>query len=101
MSAEQDLPLKKLQQINLDKSLKIYKERFANAGDFTFVFDGNFKMDSIRPLLEKYLGSLPSTSKKEQARNLNIHIPPGKIEAIAKKGKEPQATVQTGDQWQL
>ena len=85
--------LEKLQQINLDKVMKILKERFANAGDFTFVFDGNFNTDSIRPLLEKYLGSLPSDTTKEQARNLNIHIPPGKIEAVAKKGKEPQATV--------
>jgi zinc protease len=85
--------VEKLQQINLDKSLKIYKERFSNAGDFTFVFDGNFKTDSIKPLLEKYLGSLPSTGQKEEARNLNIHIPAGKITAITKKGKEPQASV--------
>ena len=85
--------LEKLQQISLDKVMKIFKERFSNAGDFTFVFDGNFNTDSIRPLLEKYLGSLPSNLTKEQARNLNIHIPPGKIEAVAKKGKEPQASV--------
>jgi zinc protease len=73
--------------------MRFYKERFANAGDFTFVFTGNFKIDSIRPLLEKYLGSLPSSSMKEQARDLKIHIPRGKIEAIARKGKEPKATV--------
>ena len=85
--------VEKMRQISLNKSLKIYKERFSNAGDFTFVFDGNFNTDSIRPLLTKYLGSLPSTGKKEQARNLNIHIPPGKIEAVARKGKEPQASV--------
>jgi zinc protease len=85
--------LEKLHQINLDKVMRIFKERFSNAADFTFIFDGNFNTDSIRGLLEKYLGSLPSDSLKEQARNLNIHIPPGKIEAIARKGKEPQATV--------
>jgi len=85
--------VEKLQRIDLDKSINIYKERFSNAGDFTFVFDGNFNVDSIKPLLENYLGSLPSTGQKEQARNLNIHIPPGKIEAVARKGKEPQATV--------
>lgn len=83
----------KLKQINLDKSLKIYRERFANAGDFTFVFVGNFNVDSIKPLLETYLGSLPATGEKEEARDLHIQIPPGKIVAIAKKGKEPQAMV--------
>ena len=36
---------------------------------------------------------MPSDSRRDSARNLNIHIPPGKIEAIARKGKEPQATV--------
>ena len=85
--------LEKLHEINLDKSLAIYKERFANAGDFTFLFDGNFKTDSIRPLLEKYLGSLPSSPGKEEARDLKIHIPTGKIEATARKGKEPKASV--------
>ena len=85
--------LEKLHQISLDKIIRFYRERFANAGDFTFVFDGNFIVDSIRPLLEKYLGSLPSSSIKEHARDLKIHIPAGKIEAIARKGKEPKATV--------
>jgi zinc protease len=85
--------VEKLRQINLDQSLSIYKERFANAGDFTFVFDGNFSVDSIRPLLEEYLGSLPSTGKQEEARDLKIHIPTGKIEATAVKGNEPRASV--------
>lgn len=85
--------VEKLHQIDLDKSLAIYKERFANAGDFTFVFDGNFSVDSIRPLLEKYLGSLPGTAQQEQARDLKIHIPTGRIEATAVKGNEPRATV--------
>jgi zinc protease len=85
--------LKKLQEIDLDKLMKIYQERFANAGDFTFIFDGNFNTDSIRPLVEKYLGSLPSNSQKEVARDLHIHIPTGIITATAKKGKDPKAIV--------
>ncbi len=85
--------LDKLNQVNLDKAFSIYKERFANAGDFTFIFVGNFKVDSIRTELEKYLGSLPANGKKEEAKDLNIHIPTGKIAAIAYKGKEPKANV--------
>ena len=85
--------LEKLREINLDKAIAVYKERFANAGDFTFIFDGNFSIDSIRPLLEKYLGSLPSAQAKEEARDLNIHIPKGKIEALARAGKESKASV--------
>jgi zinc protease len=85
--------LEKLRQIDLEKVMRIYKERFANAGDFTFVFDGKFNIDSLRPLLEKYLGSLPSNGQKTLARDLHIHIPPGHIVATAKKGKDPKAIV--------
>ncbi len=85
--------LRKLHQIDLDKLLSIYKERFANAAGFTFLFTGNFNTDSIKILLEKYLGSLPGNSNREEARDLKIHIPSGKIVAIARKGKEPKATV--------
>src|SRR5262249_16489219 len=41
---------------NLDKSLAFYKDRFADASDFTFVFVGNFDLPTIKPLVERYLG---------------------------------------------
>jgi len=85
--------LEKIQQVNLDKAYNIYKERFADASNFTFTFVGSIDTNSIKPLLEKYLGSLPSTNSHELARDLGIHIPAGKIEKIVYKGKEPQSTV--------
>jgi zinc protease len=83
----------RLKQLNLDKLYKIYSERFSDASGFTFVFVGNFNTDSIRPLLEKYLGSLPSLHKKESARDLGIHIPAGQITKKVFKGSENKATV--------
>ena len=83
----------RLKQLNLDKLYGIYKERFADASGFTFVFVGNFNIDSIRPLLEKYVGSLPSLHKKETARDLGIHVPSGRITREVFKGSENQATV--------
>ena len=47
-------------QMNLQKSLAFYKDRFADASDFTFVFVGSFEIDAMRPLVERYLASLPS-----------------------------------------
>ena len=52
-------------KINLDRSIQIYKERFANAGDFTFLFVGSFDEETIKPLIEKYIGSLPGNAQKE------------------------------------
>jgi zinc protease len=85
--------LEKLQQVSLEKAYNIYKERFADASNFTFTFVGSIDTNVIKPLLEKYLGSLPSTNRHEVARDLGIHIPEGKIEKIVYKGSEPQSTV--------
>jgi zinc protease len=85
--------LEKLNQVNLDRAYTIYKERFSDAGNFTFTFVGNIDTNAIKPLLEKYLGSLPATGLHEQAKDLGIHIPPGKIEKTVYKGSEPRSTV--------
>ncbi|WP_256011016.1 M16 family metallopeptidase [Desertivirga xinjiangensis] len=85
--------ISKIEQINLDRAYAIYKERFADASDFTFTFVGSFKTDEIKPLLEQYLGSLPSLSRKEQAKDLGIYPPSGKISKSVYKGKEDKASV--------
>src|SRR5207302_5828414 len=54
-----------LAEVNPQRAFEIYKDRFANAGDFTFVFVGNVTLDSLKPLVEKYLASLPSTGRVE------------------------------------
>ncbi|MCD0489231.1 insulinase family protein [Pedobacter sp. MC2016-14] len=86
--------LAKLDQINLDRVYEIYKERFADAGGFTFTFVGSFTVDSIKPLIEQYIASLPSTKNVVKAKDLGIQIPAGKISKTVYKGTEPKATVQ-------
>jgi len=85
--------IEKLKQISLDKAYQVYKERFADAGDFTFTFVGSIDINTIKPLLEKYLGSLPATEQHQQSKDLNIHAPAGRIEKTVYKGTEPKATV--------
>ncbi|WP_213087099.1 M16 family metallopeptidase [Chitinophaga agrisoli] len=83
----------KLDQINPERALEIYKERFADASNFTFVFVGSFKIDEVKPLLEKYLGGLPSTHKAENYKDLGIYPPEGRIEKTIYKGAASKATV--------
>ncbi|HZY37573.1 MAG TPA: insulinase family protein [Mucilaginibacter sp.] len=83
----------KLEQINADVAYHFYKQRFADASGFTFTFVGNIDTNTIKPLLEKYVGSLPTNHQHEQARDLGVHIPDGKIEKNVYKGSEPQSTV--------
>lgn len=80
-------------KINLDRALSFYKERFANAGDFTFVFVGSFQDEAIRPLLEKYIGSLPFKPIKESFRDLGIRPPSGKVDTVVIKGSDPKSFV--------
>lgn len=87
------MDLQRLSQLNLDKALEIYKTRFSNANGFNFVFAGNFKIPEILPLLELYLGSLPSTDKKDSPTDLKIFVPRGQISKKVYKGSENKATV--------
>src|SRR5690606_37632889 len=57
--------IEKAEAISLERAYEIYKDRFSDASDFTFFFVGNITADSIRPLLETYLASLPATYRKE------------------------------------
>src|SRR5205814_5567782 len=49
---------------NLEKSFAFYKDRFADASDFTFVFIGDFDLAMMKPLVERYLASLPATHRQ-------------------------------------
>lgn len=80
-------------KINLDRSMMLYKERFANAGDFTFLFVGAINEQTIKPLLEKYIGSLPGSAKKETYKDLGIRPPTGMVDTVISKGSEPKSMV--------
>jgi zinc protease len=56
---------KHLSQMNIDQMHTIYRERFSHAGDFTFYLIGNIDIEKSIPLIEKYIGGIPSTNKKE------------------------------------
>ena len=78
-------------EMDLQKSLAFYKDRFADASDFTFVFAGSFDLPTIKPLVERYLGSLPSLHRKETWRNVGITPPKGVVEKTVRKGIEPKS----------
>jgi len=88
---EQPMSAATLDRIDPAKSFDFYKERFADASGFTFVFVGNFSIDSMKPLIAKWLGALPSTGRKETWRDTGIRPPKGVVQRVVKKGAEPKA----------
>lgn len=64
--------------INFDTMQKIYKERFENAGDFTFYIIGDVDAAVLKPLVEKYIDALPGNSTKETRMPREPFFPKGK-----------------------
>lgn len=83
-----------LDEIDFNKAYNIYKDRFTDASDFTFFFVGKFDKEKIKPLIEKYLGSLPAVNRKESWKDIGINYPQGVIEKTVYKGIEPKSFVQ-------
>src|SRR4051794_36975730 len=80
-------------QMSLDKSLAFYKDRFADASDFTFVFVGSFDLATMKPLVEQYLGSLPALHRTEAGRDVGIRPPPGIVAKEVTRGSTPKSEV--------
>jgi zinc protease len=76
---------------DLARSLAFYRDRFSDAGDFTFVFVGSVRPDSLKPLVEKYLASLPSAGRRESSRDTGIRPPRGVVRKTVRRGTEPKS----------
>jgi len=72
---DQPPSMEMLKQVSLDKAYKFYTERFADAGDFTFVFVGDIDMEQFKPFVEKYIASLPSKGSDEKWKNTQVREP--------------------------
>ena len=55
-------------KLNNRKMLEIYKDRFSDMNNFTFVMVGDIEPDRVELLISKYLGNLP-TQKREETFN--------------------------------
>jgi zinc protease len=68
-----------ISKITLDDIRKIYTDRFNAADEFIFFIVGNIGKDSVMPMVEKYIGSLPSAGRKETWIDRKVEQPKGKI----------------------
>jgi len=81
-------------RIDIHKAYAISADRFQDASDFNFVFIGNVDAQKMKPLIEKYIGSIPSINRKENWKDLKIQPKKGKTtRAITAEMKEPKAIV--------
>ncbi|MEZ3550796.1 MAG: insulinase family protein [Muribaculaceae bacterium] len=56
----QDVTLAELDKADYTRMFNLAKSALKNAADYTFLFTGNIDNDSIKPLLEQYIATLPA-----------------------------------------
>lgn len=80
-------------QINLDRTLAIYKTHFEDMSGMHFAFVGSLPKDTTERLIEKYIASLPVSGKKFTYKDNGVRPVKGKVNLNVQKGKEQQALV--------
>jgi zinc protease len=79
--------------INVDRALDIYRDRFSNAQGFTFVLVGKIDLTELKPLLETYLASLPSTGNTQTFKDVGLRPAKGPLKKEVNKGTEPKSLI--------
>jgi len=66
---------KMIDQLDFETMKRVYKDRIADASDFTFVFVGNIDAEKARPMIESYLGSIEDIDRKESWKDNGVGYP--------------------------
>ena len=85
------MTVEEISKMDLERSLEFYRDRFADAGDFTFVFVGRIDVEGMRPLVRRYLASLPALGREETWRDWRISPPDGVVVRSVEMGVEPKS----------
>ena len=81
-------------QIDYDRILEMYNDRFKDASDFTFYYVGNIDLETAKPLIAEYLGALPAINRKETFKDTKMSIRKGVYKnEYAKEQQTPTATI--------
>ena len=80
-----------LAQVGYDRILEMAKEQTANAAAFTFTIIGNYDEETIRPLIETYLASLPAQKKVVKGPKVSTDFKGVVINNFKHKGETPKA----------
>ncbi len=88
----QPITLERIARLDRSTMAAFYKERFANAANFSLFMVGAFKVDDVVPLVGQYIGSLPSTgTATAKFRDIEVKFPAKVERERVVKGREPRA----------
>ena len=82
-----------VEKLDYDRILEMYRQRFADADDFTFYLVGNIDLEQAKPLIAQYIGALPTLPGSEQYIDRKKDIRPGvHYKEYTKELQTPMAT---------
>ena len=85
-----------LDKVSIEQIEEIYRDRIKDISDFTFFIVGNIDAETVKPLVEKYLGSVKSYNRKENWVDNKVRGPKGRTEKVIELDlTTPKATVIT------
>ena len=88
------LSMEKLEKVNLQTIEKNYRRLFADAAGATMVIVGDVNLDTLKPLVEKYIGSLPKGKKAAKWADVQPQLVKGKVvDVFDQKMETPLTTV--------
>lgn len=90
-----------LKDIKFERVADIYKQLYSNAADFTVYIVGNVDLETLKPLVSKYIGSLPTSKKTTKRVDDGVRYVKGEVvNDFKEKMQQPKVSVcriYTGD----
>jgi zinc protease len=85
-----------LDAVSIEQIEEIYRDRIKDASDFVFFIVGNVDAETVKPLVEKYIGSISTYHRKETWKDNKVRPPKGKTAKVIPLNLEtPKTTVIT------
>ena len=85
------LTVQSLSKVDYARILQIAKEQTANAAAFTFTIVGNYDENTIRPLIEQYIASLPSAKKVKKGHDVKTRPNGVVVNSFRRKMETPKS----------
>lgn len=84
-----------LDEANYGEMVNLINASTSNAADYTFVFVGNVDIETVKPLIEKYIASLPGKKKTAKVNSLSsITVVEGQVkDEFTQKMSSPVCSV--------
>ena len=97
----QQISTEVLNAIKYERLEPIYRALTANAADYTVYVVGNVNLETLQPMVEKYIGSLPTSKKITKRVDDGVHYATGEVvNDFTHPMQQPKVTVcriYTGD----